>query len=224
MLSPLTVTFVQSTFLNALSNILAQLIDQRNSPTSFTLNTLALVQFVTYGILIVPINFYWQRALEARYPGFPSRAEIANVFRCSSRSCSLKSFFSFSFIRSLFSSSSSDDTLPSHREKDKEKWAPRARKSGLHSFVMKFIFDQTLAGVMNIVLFVVLINFLKGEGLQRLWELVLLDFRPIMIARLKYRPIVSTLMYTVIPVDRRVVFGSACGVIWGIYLSLYAVV
>lgn len=50
------------------------------------------------------------------------------------------------------------------------------------------------------------------------------DFKPIMIARLKYRPIVSLLMYTVVPVDRRVVFGSACGVIWGVYLSLYAVV
>lgn len=29
--SPLTVTFVQSTVLNAISNILAQLIDQRNN-------------------------------------------------------------------------------------------------------------------------------------------------------------------------------------------------
>ncbi|KAJ5557235.1 hypothetical protein N7513_002821 [Penicillium frequentans] len=220
MLSPLTVTFVQSTFLNALSNILAQLIDQRNNTTPFALNTLALLQFVTYGILIVPINFYWQRALEARYPGFPSRAEIGNVFRCSSRSCSLKSVLSF--IRSLFSSSASDDTLPS--SKDKEKWAPRARKSGLHSFMMKFLLDQTVAGVMNIVLFIVLIHFLKGETLKRLWELVLEDFRPIMIARMKYRPVVSTLMYTVIPVDRRVVFASACGVIWGIYLSLYAAV
>lgn len=43
-----------------------------------------------------------------------------------------------------------------------------------------------------------------------------------MIARLKYRPVVSTLMYTVVPLDRRVVFASACGVIWGVYLSLYA--
>ena len=191
-LSPLTVTFVQSTFLNALSNFLAQLIDQRNSTVSdsdsrqkrisptnkiqkpFALNTLALLQFVTYGILIVPINFYWQRALEARYPGFPSRAEIGNVFRCSSRSCSLKSVFSLSAILSSLPFSSDRDALPSHKDKGKEKWAPRAKRSGLHSFVMKFIFDQTVAGVMNIVLFVVLINFLKGESSMRLWELVLL--------------------------------------------------
>lgn len=104
------------------------------------------------------------------------------------------------------------------------RWAPRVRKSGLHAFMMKFLFDQTIAGVVNIVLFVALINLLKGASFGRVWELVLEDFRPIMIARFKYRPVVSTLMYTVIPVDRRVVFGSACGVIWGVYLSLYAAV
>jgi protein Mpv17 len=103
----------------------------------------------------------------------------------------------------------------------------------------------------NLVLFVVLINLLKGETLAKSWDLVLLvscfsveqsytsqhlcnqhccstekqltkrtksqDF-----ARVSPRPVVSVLMYTVIPVDRRVVFGSACGVIWGVYLSLYA--
>ncbi|KAJ5484751.1 hypothetical protein N7539_004739 [Penicillium diatomitis] len=241
--SALLVTFAQSTVLNAISNILAQLIDQRKSTTPFTLNTLALLQFITYGILIVPINFYWQRALETRYPGFPSRAELIRAWR------SWPAVFSRSTLRamsplSLFSSRSSaprinvDAFLPRHREKLKEKdgyehdydsryWSPRSsqtKRSGLHSFMMKFLLDQTVAGVMNIVLFVVLINFLKGAALRTVWELVVLDFAPIMIARLKYRPVVSTLMYTVIPVDRRVVFGSACGVIWGVYLSLYAVV
>ncbi|KAJ5409074.1 hypothetical protein N7509_002957 [Penicillium cosmopolitanum] len=240
--SALTVTFVQSTVLNALSNILAQLIDQRNNTTPFKLNILALLQFVSYGILIVPLNFYWQRALETQYPGFPSRAEISTLF--SSRSCSFKALCSLASLRSFVVSlwpwsADSDAQLPHHREKEKEKmaeiqeqtqgqassrWAPRVRKSGLHAFMMKFLFDQTVAGVVNIVLFVFLINVLKGVALGRVWELIIEDFRPIMIARMKYRPIVSTLMYTVIPVDRRVVFGSACGVIWGIYLSLYAAV
>jgi hypothetical protein len=128
----------------------------------------------------VPINFYWQRALETRYPGFPSRAEISNFLR------SWRSLFSFSAFRSFFSSAISpeatpgvsDDAtgLPRHREKEKEqetRGAPRAQRSGLHSFVMKFLFDLTVAGAMNIVLFVVLINFLKGESLAKVWELVL---------------------------------------------------
>ncbi|KAJ5742772.1 uncharacterized protein N7511_011173 [Penicillium nucicola] len=205
--SPLVVTFVQATLLNAISNVLAQLIDQRNSKAPFHLNTLALIQFITYGLIIVPPNFYWQRALEARYPGFPTRAEFTSAVR----SLSLKALFSPRAWLSLFSGSLKEETLPSH-DKEKEKhvrWAPRVQNSGLRNFIMKFFFDQTVASVVNLVL---------------VWELVIEDFRPIMTARLKYRPLVSVLMYTVIPVDRRVVFGSACGVIWGVYLSLYAVV
>lgn len=53
------------------------------------------------------------------------------------------------------------------------RWAPRVRKSGLHAFMMKFLFDQTIAGVVNIVLFVALINLLKGASFGRVWELVL---------------------------------------------------
>ncbi|KAJ5194406.1 hypothetical protein N7491_001744 [Penicillium cf. griseofulvum] len=219
MISPLIVTFVQATILNAISNVLAQLIDQRNNKAPFTLNTLALLQFVGYGILIVPPNFYWQRALEARYPGFPTRAEFSNAFSIRS----LKSIFSPRAWLSLFSRARQEDSLPSHKEKEKHvPWAPRKQPSGLRSFVMKFFFDQTAASIVNLVLFVVVINLLKGESLKKAWELVVLDFRPLMSARLKYRPVVSVLMYTVIPVDRRVVFGSACGVIWGVYLSLYA--
>ncbi|KAJ5542627.1 hypothetical protein N7535_005050 [Penicillium sp. DV-2018c] len=226
--SPLLVTFVQATVLNAIANILAQLIDQRNNKTPFILNTLALIQFLIYGIIIVPPNFYWQRALEARYPGFPTRSEFAAA--CSAKN--LLSFFSPRSWLSFFASRAAleSDSLPSHKDKDKEKstvtpWKPRAQQiSGLRSFMMKFFFDQTVASVVNLVLFVIIINLLKGQTVKRSWELVLEDFRPIMSARLKYRPVVSVLMYTVIPVDRRVVFASACGVIWGVYLSLYAAV
>ncbi|KAI3007485.1 hypothetical protein CBS147346_3294 [Aspergillus niger] len=62
MVSPLTTTFIQSTILNAIANILAQIIDHhRKSKTTFTPNLPALLQFITYGIIIVPPNFIWQR-------------------------------------------------------------------------------------------------------------------------------------------------------------------
>ncbi|KAJ6087931.1 hypothetical protein N7467_006845 [Penicillium canescens] len=159
--SPLTVTFIQATILNAISNVLAQLIDQRNSKSPFHLNPIALIQFVTYGLIIVPPNFYWQRALEARYPGFPTRAEFTSAVR----SFSLKAIFSPRAWLALFSGSSKEETLPSH-DKEKEKhvrWAPRVQNSGLRNFIMKFFFDQTVASVTNLVLFVVLINLLKGR-------------------------------------------------------------
>jgi hypothetical protein len=39
---------------------------------------------------------------------------------------------------------------------------------------MKFFFDQTAASIVNLVLFVVLINLLKGETLAKSWDLVLI--------------------------------------------------
>jgi protein Mpv17 len=89
---------------------------------------------------------------------------------------------------------------------------------------MKFFLDQSVCSIVNILLFIWLITLLKGQTLAATWSATFDDFGPLMIARLKFRPIVSLLMYTVIPVERRVVFGSACGVVWGIYLSLYAAV
>ena len=189
MTSPLIVTFVQATVLNALANVLAQLIDQRHSKVRtfyaacsnmteltksqapFTLNIPALLQFLGYGLLIVAPNFYWQRALEARYPGFPTRAELSNAFSVRS----LKSLLSPRSWLSLFSRSHQEDLLPSHKDKEKHvRWAPRAQTSGLRSFAMKFFFDQTAASIVNLVLFVVLINLLKGETLAKSWDLVLL--------------------------------------------------
>ncbi|KAB8072504.1 hypothetical protein BDV29DRAFT_158449 [Aspergillus leporis] len=198
--SPFTVTLIQSTILNALSNILAQVIDQYKKDGPFTLNTLALIRFVTYAIIIVPINFSWQRYVEAQFPGFPTWR------RCTNNN----------------NAPDPDDLLPIKEKPFQPK--QQQQRSGMWNFAMKFVLDQTVAGVVNIVLFIVLINMLKGINWGRIWELTCEDFGPIMVARLKYRPIVSILMYTVVPVDRRVVFGSACGVIWGVYLSLYAVV
>jgi hypothetical protein len=37
---------------------------------------------------------------------------------------------------------------------------------------MKFLLDGTAGGIINIVLFVALINLLKGESCGRVWELV----------------------------------------------------
>ncbi|GAQ03826.1 hypothetical protein ALT_1147 [Aspergillus lentulus] len=216
--SPLTTTLIQSTLLNALSNILAQIIAQHKKDGPFTLNTLALLQFLTYAIIIVPINFSWQKYLEARWPGFPARSRRRPVATAAEAKAG-----------AVVVTVEPADLLPVKEKVEEKQRVSRSRwrwrsRSGLGNFLMKFFLDQTVGSVMNILLFIVLINVLKGVGWRRIGELIYEDFGPIMIARLKYRPVVSALLYTVVPVERRVVFGSACGVVWGIYLSLYAAV
>lgn len=90
--------------------------------------------------------------------------------------------------------------------------------------MFKFLLDQSVGSVINVVMFVAIINWLKGASLAAICSVVRDDFYPLMLARLAYRPVVSGLMYSIVPMEKRVVFGSACGVLWGIYLSLYAAV
>ncbi|RAH59214.1 hypothetical protein BO85DRAFT_265384 [Aspergillus piperis CBS 112811] len=229
MVSPLTTTFIQSTILNAIANILAQIIDhhRKSKLTTFTPNLPALLQFITYGIIIVPPNFIWQRYLERRYPGFPFRQSPSTNSSPPLRTSTPNGKKGGPGIGEIYISipdPTSTVLLKEKKQKPNGKFLPRRSRGGWYNFLMKFLLDQTVGSVGNIVLFIVLINLLKGVGVGGVWGLVVEDFKPIMIARLKYRPIVSLLMYTVVPVDRRVVFGSACGVIWGVYLSLYAVV
>ncbi|KAL4874825.1 hypothetical protein BJY04DRAFT_202995 [Aspergillus karnatakaensis] len=228
--SLLTTTIIQSTFLNALSNLLAQIIDQYKNNKPFAFNFIYLLQFITYGILIVPINMSWQRWLEVTFPGFLFASSTTPAPKKSSTAATLTTGtlpVSVSIPIST-NASPSGDVLEVKDKLIMPKFQPKAASAGrgrrIFNFAMKFFLDQTAGGILNIFLFVALINLLKGASVGRTWELVLEDFKPIMLARLKYRPFVSTLMYTVIPLDRRVVFGSACGVIWGVYLSLYAAV
>ncbi|EAW08882.1 uncharacterized protein ACLA_098240 [Aspergillus clavatus NRRL 1] len=277
--SPLTTTLIQSTILNAISNILAQLIDQHQNtnPFRFHLNLPALLQFIVYAVIVVFPNFYWQRYLEARWPGFPRRlrwrwrrkwnwkwkwpwqwqwqSDLASSIHHNHHRANLP----LNPIPASTSTSAAaaaaaatlkmqdavitiiDDThIPPSTTLIKDKpvlaiprrswfWSspspsPSPSSSGLCNFAIKFMLDQTVGSVVNIVLFLVLISLLKGDGWGRTVEMVHEDFGPIMLARLYYRPVVSGLLFTVVPVDRRVVFGSACGVIWGVYLSLYAAV
>ncbi|KAL4912210.1 hypothetical protein BDW62DRAFT_26384 [Aspergillus aurantiobrunneus] len=205
----------QSTLLNAVSNVLAQLIDQYKKDKPFSLNVLAFLQFITYGIIIVPINHYWQRWLEVTFPGFLFQATDTRALSSSSPG---------SLPVSVPTSSRGDDVVEVKEKIVSTSPPPSGKRRRIFNFSLKFLLDLSVGGVLNIFLFVALINLLKGASFDRTWELVLEDFKPIMIARLKFRPVVSTLMYTVIPLDRRVVFGSAAGVIWGIFLSLYAAV
>ena len=45
---------------------------------------------------------------------------------------------------------------------------------------------------------------------------------PIIVAGYKMWPIASVVNFTLIPVERRIVFLSAVGWVWGVYLSLVA--
>lgn len=192
----------------------------------FKLNLLALVQFVTYCIIIVPINFYWQRWMEAHYPGFPTSLRRWFSRSPSPRRGGARAIDNQPVLIPIEELAVKEKSIASVQSSSHASRLPSSgdgsSPNGTKNFVIKFLLDQTVGSVMNIWLFIVLINLLKGSSWAFAATRVREDMPGIMVARLKYRPVVASLMYTVIPVDRRVVFGSACGVIWSVYLSLHS--
>ncbi|WEW56019.1 hypothetical protein PRK78_001454 [Emydomyces testavorans] len=96
------------------------------------------------------------------------------------------------------------------------------------NLAIKFGLDQTVGAVMNIVLFIFVRDVLNGIPVSRIWQGIIKvlkygqDFFKIYISGLIIWPLVSLVSFAMLPVERRVVFGCAAGVVWGAYLSLVA--
>lgn len=110
----------------------------------------------------MPPNFYWQRYIEVRFPGFPN---LRNAFKSDAEKDKP--------VLDLEDSLPRKEKPPRQQTFSSGSSSASPSGSGWRNFAMKFTLDQTVAGVVNIVLFVVLINMLKGQlGIGSLWKLV----------------------------------------------------
>jgi protein Mpv17 len=164
-----------------------------------------VIHFVTYAILNTPINCVWQDLLEGWFPSStPAAAE-----------------------------------KPVKGQSEK----PVVKKQGLNvtNTLAKFALDQSIGALINIPLFIGIMGMLKGQSVDQIINtvqevrLLLLhhvvntnltivsqDFMDIYISGAKLWPAVSLVSFVAIPANRRVIFGSAAGVVWNIYLSFKA--
>lgn len=91
--------------------------------------------------------------------------------------------------------------------------------SRLHkgNLLKKFVIDQTVGAGLNTVGFIAFLAGVRGGSMR---ERIIQDFWPYTSAGLRFWPFVSLLCFAVVPVNHRVVVGSAFGVVWGVYMSL----
>lgn len=94
------------------------------------------------------------------------------------------------------------------------------RKLSIKNTAAKFLLDQTFGAAVNTVLFIVGIALLQGRSLEQGIQECRDGFWPLIRAGQKLWPLVSIISLTLVPVERRMVFGSIIGVGWGIFLSL----
>lgn len=135
-------------------------------------------------------------------------------------------------------------TFPGQRTVSHPKKSDDERENGqqtlhIRNTIIKLIIDQTIGASGMLILFLSTITILRGGTVEDVVQTVqnvsnpsqpvltyfhsqlsFQEYWPIMLSGLKVWPPVSLLSFTLIPVDKRMLFGSVCGFLWAIYLSL----
>lgn len=80
----------------------------------------------------------------------------------------------------------------------------------------------TFGALFNTTAFLLLMGIMKGKSVAQIGTDLRTEMWPIIWDSYKVWPVANFFSTTYIPVERRIVFLSFCGLIWNIYLSLVA--
>jgi protein Mpv17 len=171
---------------------------------------------MAFNILSCPPNYLWQTWLESAFPGYTEKPTP----REEEKSMDEK-------VRSTSTATDADSLRSRSRNEDRTtpiSYSPPSDKKQLsvRNTATKFLLDQTFGAAFNTITFLMGIPMLRGQSWQNGWEEVKTGFWPLVFAGQKLWPLVSLISLTLVPVERRMVFGSIIGVGWGIFLSLMA--
>jgi protein Mpv17 len=174
--------------------------------------------FCSFNIISCPPNYLWQTWLEATFPGYtesltPREKEKLMDEKVTGRSTATET------TTGLLSHDEKQATLTSESAPSVQK---AKKQLNIRNTAAKFLLDQSIGAAFNTVTFIMGIAMLRGQSWQYGWEETKTGFWPLVFAGQKLWPLVSIISLTLVPVERRMVFGSIIGVGWGIFLSLTA--
>ncbi|THY88490.1 hypothetical protein D6C93_07218 [Aureobasidium pullulans] len=202
MFSPIVSSTLQATAIAAASNVIAQLLEQRSkqqAPT--TVSAADFLRFVIFTLLTAPPNYFWQHALERVFPG---RKPIDST----------KTVLPRYEIRE-HDELLGEDVLQQEEEiETKLDWK--------NTMIKWFVDCMTLGALLNTAAFLVLMGIMKGRSPGEIETALRTDTFPIIYASYKIWPLASIVNFALIPVEKRIVFLSAVGLVWGVFLSLTA--
>ncbi|KAK9439658.1 Mpv17/PMP22 [Metarhizium brunneum] len=193
-LSPIAVATLQATGLSTASNMCAQFLDHYQQQRPFSLDPLQLLRFLLLTLLTTPPNYHWQQFLERRFPAhIPTRRPYEAI------------------------------ELQQIVEEGGERQAQPPEAFSYRNTLTKWFIDCiTVGAVLNTVAFLVIMGVLKARSPGSIWQSVVDDTIPIIVAGYRIWPLASIVSFSVIPVSKRIVFLSFIGFLWGIYMSLVA--
>ncbi|THX05183.1 hypothetical protein D6D13_07337 [Aureobasidium pullulans] len=202
MFSPIVSSTLQATAIAAASNVIAQLLEQRSKqqvPT--TISAADFLRFVIFTLLTAPPNYLWQHALERVFPG---RKPIDST----------KTVLPHYEIREH------DELLGEDVLQQEEEF--ETKLDWKNTMIKWFVDCMTLGALLNTAAFLILMGIMKGRSPGEIGTALRTDTFPIIYASYKIWPLASIVNFALIPVEKRIVFLSAVGLVWGVFLSLTA--
>ena len=94
------------------------------------------------------------------------------------------------------------------------------KKLNKYNTFIKFVLDQTIGSVLNNAAYVAGMSTIKGKDSAYIRHALKHDLFHIIKSSWKVWPMVSLINFTVMPYDKRMLFGSFIGLLWGIYICL----
>ncbi|CAK1368300.1 uncharacterized protein RHO25_012525 [Cercospora beticola] len=203
MLPPVVSATLIATALAAASNVLAQQVEHRDNEEQSLISLPELLQFTICNLILSPPNFYWQHFLERSFPARELPSEKYDVLPQHEGGIELGP------VSGPASESEIDSNAP-----PKLHWKNTAIKW--------FIDCITMGALLNTIAFLTVMGLLKGRTIEQIGTAIRTETFPIIFASYKIWPLASVVNFTLIPVEKRIVFLSAVGLLWGIYMSFMA--
>ncbi|KAI0444726.1 hypothetical protein F4803DRAFT_511029 [Xylaria telfairii] len=198
--SPIAKATLASASLSSASNVLAQILEAYRDERPFVFDAGMFLRFVTVALLTAPPNYLWQQLLERTFPAYERR-------RPGSGSDSPRDL---------------EKQLAAEKPEAGAGPEPKPRLNLRNTFTKWFIDCITLGAIFNTVAFFVLMGVLKRQPVAIIAHNVRTETIPVIVAGYKIWPFASIISFSFIPVERRIVFLSFTGLLWGIYMSLVA--
>ncbi|EDU43847.1 mpv17 pmp22 family protein [Pyrenophora tritici-repentis] len=200
-LPPIAIACLSALAIDSCSNIIAQRLKAWNESKPFVFDRVLFIQFAIMVVLTAPVNYHWQNWLERAFPGWTTQKIIRSVSEDEEE-------------KGMMLSEDGDGRAVVEEEVRVRNWWNIFRKW--------FTDCITMGALLNQSMFLILIGIMKGKTVA----LIVQDFRNELFGLIfdsyKVWPIANFFSTTYIPVERRIVFLSFCGLLWNIYLSLVA--
>lgn len=204
--------------------------NSENPQLGLTFSPSDFLRFLIVTLLTAPPNFLWQNLLERWFPGRAQTQDhdILLAERGGPPSSSATNFGGGSGLLDPLEGDAAD------YEDDGDGKRRFLRGADMHgnaegtslnwrNTMLKWFIDCiTLGAIFNTIAFLLLMGLLKAKTMADIMETVRLETWPIIWAGYKMWPIASIVSFSLIPVEKRIVFLSGVGLIWGVYLSLVA--